>query len=92
MLVKTENWGFFQIVNHEIPSSVMEKVLEGVRHFHEQDSEVKKEFYSRDDTRKFTYNTNFDLHKAKTANWRVTFYGVMAPNPPHPEEMPEVCS
>ncbi|XP_009761530.1 1-aminocyclopropane-1-carboxylate oxidase homolog 1-like [Nicotiana sylvestris] len=86
-----ENWGFFQIVNHEIPSSVMEKVLEGVRHFHEQDSEVKKEFYSRDVTRKFTYNTNFDLHKAKTANWRDTFYCVMAPNPPRPEEIPEVC-
>ncbi|OIT35493.1 1-aminocyclopropane-1-carboxylate oxidase -like 1 [Nicotiana attenuata] len=86
-----ENWGFFQIVNHEIPSSVMEKVLEGVRHFHEQDSEVKKEFYSRDVTRKFTYNTNFDLHKAKTANWRDSFYCVMAPNPPRPEEIPEVC-
>ncbi|XP_027767807.1 1-aminocyclopropane-1-carboxylate oxidase homolog 6-like [Solanum pennellii] len=40
----SENWGFFQIVNHEIPSSVMEKVLEGVRHFHEQDPEVKKQF------------------------------------------------
>nr|XP_016452746.1 PREDICTED: 1-aminocyclopropane-1-carboxylate oxidase homolog 12-like [Nicotiana tabacum] len=59
-----ENWGFFQIVNHEIPSSVMEKLLEGVHHFHEQDPEVKKDFYSRDVTRKFTYNTNFDLHKA----------------------------
>ncbi|KAK6781017.1 hypothetical protein RDI58_023201 [Solanum bulbocastanum] len=37
-----ENWGFFQIVNHEIPSSVKEKVLKGVRHFHEQDSEVER--------------------------------------------------
>ncbi|MCE3050141.1 hypothetical protein HAX54_046527 [Datura stramonium] len=87
----SENWGFFQIVHHEIPSSVMEKVLEGVRHFHEQDPEVKKEFYSRDVTRKFTYNTNFDLHKAPTANWRDTLYCVMAPNPPDPEEIPEVC-
>ncbi|XP_059275399.1 1-aminocyclopropane-1-carboxylate oxidase homolog 1-like [Lycium ferocissimum] len=86
-----ENWGFFQIVHHEIPSSVMEKVLEGVRHFHEQDTEVKKEFYSRDVTRKFTYNTNFDLHKAPTANWRDTLYCVMSPNPPNPKEIPEVC-
>ncbi|KAK4732537.1 hypothetical protein R3W88_025525 [Solanum pinnatisectum] len=87
----SENWGFFQIVHHEIPSSVMEKVLEGVRHFHEQDPEVKKQFYSRDVTRKFTYNTNYDLHKASTANWRDTLYCVMAPNPPNPEEIPEVC-
>ncbi|XP_060180853.1 1-aminocyclopropane-1-carboxylate oxidase homolog 1-like [Lycium barbarum] len=86
-----ENWGFFQIVHHEIPSSVMEKALEGVRHFHEQDSEVKKEFYSRDMTRKFAYNSNFDLYKAPTANWRDTINCVMAPNPPDPEEMPEVC-
>ncbi|XP_055813669.1 deacetoxyvindoline 4-hydroxylase-like [Solanum dulcamara] len=87
----SENWGFFQIVHHEIPSSVMEKVLEGVCHFHEQDSEVKKEFYSRDITRKVTYNSNFDLLKSPTANWRDTLYCVMAPNPPDPEEIPEVC-
>ncbi|KAG5588108.1 hypothetical protein H5410_048542 [Solanum commersonii] len=86
-----ENWGFFQIVHHEIPSSVKEKVLKGVRHFHEQDSEVKKEFYSRDVTRKVTYNSNFDLLKSPTANWRDTLYCVMAPNPPDPEEIPEVC-
>jgi len=86
-----ENWGFFQIVHHEIPSSVKEKVLKGVRHFHEQDSEVKKEFYSRDVTRKVTYNSNFDLLKSPTANWRDTLYCVMAPNPPDPKEIPEVC-
>ncbi|KAJ8547258.1 hypothetical protein K7X08_010844 [Anisodus acutangulus] len=86
-----ENWGFFQTVHHEIPSSVMEKVLEGVRNFHEEDPKVKKDFYSHDVTRKFTYNTNFDLHKLPTANWRDTLYCVMAPNPPDPDEIPEIC-
>uniref|UniRef100_M1BG68 Desacetoxyvindoline 4-hydroxylase n=1 Tax=Solanum tuberosum TaxID=4113 RepID=M1BG68_SOLTU len=86
-----EKWGFFQVVHHEIPSIVMEKVIEGVRHFHEQDSEVKKEFYSRDVTRKFSYNSNFDLHKTRAANWRDTLSCVVAPNPPDPREMAEVC-
>lgn len=86
-----ENWGFFQIVHHEIPSSVMDKVLEGVRHFHELDPQVKKGFYSRDVTRKVTYNSNFDLLKSSSANWRDTLYCVVAPNPPDPEEIPEVC-
>ncbi|KAK4357040.1 hypothetical protein RND71_022650 [Anisodus tanguticus] len=79
------------IGHHEIPSSVMEKVLEGVRNFHEEDPKVKKDFYSHDVTRKFTYNTNFDLHKLPTANWRDTLYCVMAPNPPDPDEIPEIC-
>ncbi|PHT85731.1 hypothetical protein T459_07837 [Capsicum annuum] len=82
-----ENWGFFQVVHHEIPLSVMEKVIEGVCHFHEQNFEVKKEFYSRDVTRKFSYNSNFDLHKARAANWRDTLSCVFAPNPPDPKEM-----
>ncbi|CAN4120500.1 unnamed protein product [Withania somnifera] len=86
-----ENWGFFQVVHHEIPLSVMEEVIEGVRHFHEQDSEVKKEFYSRDVTRKFSYNSNFDLRKARAANWRDTLSCVIAPNPPDPNEIAEVC-
>ncbi|XP_059310134.1 1-aminocyclopropane-1-carboxylate oxidase homolog 1-like [Lycium ferocissimum] len=86
-----ENWGFFQVVHHEIPLIVLEKVLEGVRHFHEQDFEVKKEFYSRDVTRKFSYNSNFDLHKTRAANWRDTLSCVVAPNPPDPKEMAEVC-
>ncbi|KAK4361544.1 hypothetical protein RND71_020496 [Anisodus tanguticus] len=86
-----ENWGFFQIEHHEIPSTVLEKVLEGVRHFHEQGFDVKKEFYSRDVTRKFSYNSNFDLHKTRAANWRDTLSFVIAPNPPDPKEMAEVC-
>jgi len=44
----SEKWGFFQVVNHGIPLEILDKVIEGVRMFHEQDVEVKKEYYSRD--------------------------------------------
>ncbi|KAI3504161.1 hypothetical protein L1887_32706 [Cichorium endivia] len=87
----SENLGFFQVVNHGIPVSVMDEVLQGVRRFHEQDVEVRKRFYTRDYTRPVVYNTNFDLFSSPAANWRDTFLSFMAPSPPPPEELPEVC-
>ncbi|ESR34148.1 1-aminocyclopropane-1-carboxylate oxidase [Citrus sinensis] len=87
-----QNWGFFQIVNHGIPVSMLDEMIDGVIGFHEQDTEVKKKFYTRDyQKRKVLYNTNFDFYAAPAANWRDTLSCVMAPNPPDPEELPEVC-
>ncbi|CAI0559054.1 unnamed protein product [Linum tenue] len=84
-------WGFFQVINHGIPESLLQRAINGVRKFHEQDSEVKKEFYSRDEARKVMYNTNFDLYQASAANWRDSLYCLMAPVPPHPEDLPSIC-
>ncbi|GJU53464.1 1-aminocyclopropane-1-carboxylate oxidase homolog 1-like protein [Tanacetum coccineum] len=87
----SENLGFFQVVNHGIPVSIMNEMLQGVRRFHEQDVEVKKQFYTRDASKAFVYNTNFDLYASPAANWRDTFFSFMAPNPPKPEELPVIC-
>ena len=88
----SETWGFFNVVNHGIPVSVLEEMMEGVRRFHEQDTEVKKQFYTRDASRKkVMYNSNFDLYTAPAANWRDTFYCLMAPHPPNPEGLPASC-
>ncbi|KAK7277214.1 hypothetical protein RIF29_18365 [Crotalaria pallida] len=87
----SETWGFFQVVNHGIPVSVLEEVKNGVLGFYEQDSEVKREFYSRDPTRPLVYNSNFDLYSSPAANWRDTFFCFMAPHPPKPEDLPSVC-
>ncbi|KAM7466977.1 hypothetical protein LguiB_014539 [Lonicera macranthoides] len=87
----SETYGFFQVVNHGIPVSVLGEMLNRVRRFYEQDTEVKKQFYTRDVTKKVVYNTNFDLFSAPAANWRDTFFCFMAPYPPNPEELPAAC-
>jgi hypothetical protein len=87
----SETWGFFQVVNHGIPLNVLEDMKEGVLRFHEQDTEVKKEMYSRDQTRPFIYNSNFDLYSSAALYWRDTFGCQLAPNAPKPEDFPLVC-
>ncbi|XP_048333193.2 1-aminocyclopropane-1-carboxylate oxidase homolog 1-like [Ziziphus jujuba] len=84
-------WGFFQIVNHGIPLIVMEGMKEGVRRFFEQDTEVKKQFYARDAKKSLVYNSNFDLYRAPSTNWRDTFSCRLAPDTPNPQDLPEVC-
>lgn len=42
-----ETWGMFQIVNHGIPITVMEEMLDGVRRFNEQPLEAKNEWYNK---------------------------------------------
>ncbi|XP_028106028.1 1-aminocyclopropane-1-carboxylate oxidase homolog 1-like [Camellia sinensis] len=88
----SEEWGFFQVVNHGIPFGVLSGMIDGVRKFNEQDLEAKKEFYTRDRNRKVRFNSNFDLYHAKAANWRDTLTISMAVPELVPEELPSACS
>ena len=89
--VVAETWGIFRVVSHGIPLSVLEEMRAGVRRFHEQETEAKREFYTRDPTRPVRYSSNFDLFRAPSANWRDTMFCIMAPTPPKPEELPFAC-
>ncbi|KAM6544575.1 hypothetical protein CsatB_025311 [Cannabis sativa] len=83
----SELWGFFQIVNHGIPIRVLEEMKDGVRCFYEQEDEIK-EYYTRDISEPFVYNSNFDLYITPCVNWRDTFTCFMAPHPPNPQDLP----
>jgi len=86
-----ETWGFFQVVNHGIPLSVLEELKDGVKRFYEQDTEAKKSLYTRDTQRSFIYNSNFDIYSSPALNWRDSFAFYLAPDTPKPEDFPAVC-
>ncbi|KAK7324350.1 hypothetical protein VNO77_27883 [Canavalia gladiata] len=86
-----ENWGFFQIINHGIPTHVLDEMIKGTCRFHQQDAEVRKEYYTRNLSKKAIYLSNFSLHRDPYADWRDTLAFFWAPNPPKAEELPPVC-
>jgi len=85
-----KEWGFFQVINHGIPINVLDETIDGIRRFHEQDPEVRKQFYNRDMKKKIVYLSTTSLYQDKFANWRDSVGCFMAPNPPKHEELPEV--
>ncbi|XP_057249443.1 1-aminocyclopropane-1-carboxylate oxidase homolog 1 [Beta vulgaris subsp. vulgaris] len=94
MVKASQNWGFFQVVNHGIPLELLENMIEGTRMFHEQDVEAKKEIYSRDfHSKKVAYVSNHDLYKSKAANWRdsLSLNTIHSAGVFDPEELPSIC-
>ncbi|KFK42777.1 hypothetical protein AALP_AA1G038100 [Arabis alpina] len=88
-----EKWGFFQVINHGVPLSILEDVKDGVVRFHDEDPEVKKSYFTQDLTKKFIYHNNFELFSSsKSGNWRDSFACYVAPPElPNPEDLPLVC-
>ncbi|KAI3841278.1 hypothetical protein MKW98_007759 [Papaver atlanticum] len=82
--------GFFQLVNHGIPISVTNEMIQGMRRFHEGDIEVKKQLYLKDFSQEVLYYTNSDLYISRSANWRDSFRcRYLTPDPIDPQLLPD---
>jgi len=86
-----KEWGFFQVINHGISVSVLDEMISGIRRFHEQDVDARKPFYTRDKSKKVRYFSNGSLFTDPAANWRDSLTFSVSPDPPNPEEIPQVC-
>ncbi|KAF3432123.1 hypothetical protein FNV43_RR26862 [Rhamnella rubrinervis] len=84
-------WGFFQVINHGIPREAINRTMAAIKAFHEQPTEIKSRFYTRDTSSAVWYVSNVDLYRSKAAFWNDTLQVRLGPNPPAPEQMPEIC-
>ncbi|KAI3447444.1 hypothetical protein Pfo_004109 [Paulownia fortunei] len=62
-------WGFFQVINHSIPLSVLDEIIGAIKGFHEQPQELKAAYYGRDEHGGVTYSSNHDLFRSGAATW-----------------------
>ncbi|MBA0858730.1 hypothetical protein Goshw_030393 [Gossypium schwendimanii] len=90
--IASGEWGFFQVINHGIPLSVLDEMIEGIRLFNEQDLELKMELYSRDGAKKVKFLSNFDIYTSKALDWKDTLQLSLLDFDPDPSEMPPLLS
>ncbi|KAI8560993.1 hypothetical protein RHMOL_Rhmol04G0300300 [Rhododendron molle] len=88
----SEEWGFFQVVNHGIPLDVLEEMIDGIRMFHEEDPEVKRAWYSLDQVKRVRFYSNRDMYESTYANWRDTLnISMLVSDHLDPDEIPNSC-
>lgn len=84
-----EAWGIFQVVNHGVPTMVMDRMMEAARRFNGEPIDEKMKYYNpADSTALIHYGSGFSSHKLPAAEWKDAIRIMYAPRCPHPSEWP----
>ncbi|KAM1293752.1 hypothetical protein ACFX2H_013764 [Malus domestica] len=86
-----KTFGFFHVINHGVPVSVLDETVNTVKAFHEQSYEDRAKYYKRNEGKGVMYATNTDLYRTSAASWCDSLQVWMAPERSKAEEIPEVC-
>ncbi|XP_023764743.1 2-oxoglutarate-dependent dioxygenase 19 [Lactuca sativa] len=63
-------WGFFQVINHGVPETLMNMVIKKSSEFFDLTDEEKKDFEEKDVRDPIRYGTSFNTKKEKFFCWR----------------------
>ncbi|KAM7531560.1 hypothetical protein LguiB_034970 [Lonicera macranthoides] len=85
-----KEWGFFQVINHGIPLSVVDDTIAAIKSFHDEPPEVKANYYVREERRRVVFATNIDLFRSKAASWHDFIQVCMAPDAAEVDQIPAV--
>ncbi|KAH9612974.1 hypothetical protein KSS87_020237 [Heliosperma pusillum] len=86
--------GFFQVINHGVPVTLLDELVKSIKAFHELPPEKKMECYDRDwnsSDKGAGFFSNHDLFYSKAASWRDTLQFRLGPLSINPNDIPEVC-
>ncbi|KAK4563908.1 hypothetical protein RGQ29_006119 [Quercus rubra] len=65
-----KDWGFFKVINHGVPESLMEAMIEGIRGFFNLTDEEKREFEGKNLLDPIRCGTSFNTSIDKVFYWR----------------------
>ncbi|KAJ7546650.1 hypothetical protein O6H91_08G049000 [Diphasiastrum complanatum] len=65
-----EEWGIFQVINHDFPESSMQSMMEMAHQFFELPAEKKMQFYRSDPSSGTRYGISYNADKEAILDWR----------------------
>uniref|UniRef100_A0A0C9RSZ4 TSA: Wollemia nobilis Ref_Wollemi_Transcript_14309_1211 transcribed RNA sequence n=1 Tax=Wollemia nobilis TaxID=56998 RepID=A0A0C9RSZ4_9CONI len=66
----SQEWGFFQVINHSVPKRVIERMVEAHHRFFDLPEEEKIKYRAEDLPKPATYGTSFSVKCEKIREWR----------------------
>ncbi|XP_074301608.1 deacetoxyvindoline 4-hydroxylase-like [Silene latifolia] len=85
-------YDFFQVLNHGMEVSALDRLVGAIRAFFEQPDEEKIKYYNQDSVASGVgYFSNYDLLYSKAASWRDTLQVQLGPKYVDPNAILNVC-